>query len=80
MRRPYAEPAGSGAPMFLTHEQVRVLTGARTRKGQLDNLRMNGIRHTINAAGWPVVTVAAVEGRKESKVDTRPWRSAALDE
>lgn len=66
--------------MFLTHEQVGELTGARTRKRQLENLRSNGIRHTINAAGWPVVTVAAVEGRAQAKQESpKLWRPAALD-
>lgn len=38
-----------------SHGDVAVLTGAHTRKGQIRNLAKNGIRHTINAAGWPVV-------------------------
>lgn len=46
--------------MFLTHEEVCELTGARTKAGQLENLRRNGIRHTIKRNGWPSVTKAAI--------------------
>lgn len=67
--------------MFLTRDQVAELTGAKTRARQIANLRQNGIRHTINAAGWPVVTVAVVEGTtKRPEPPPKPWRSAALDE
>lgn len=47
---------------FLTHEQVCELTGAKTKKGQIDNLVRNSIRHSVKVNGWPCVTVAAVEG------------------
>lgn len=52
-------------PIFLTRAQVAELTGARTRRRQIEVLVRNGVRHTINAAGWPVVTRAAVEGQPE---------------
>jgi len=48
---------------FLTHEEVCELTGARTKAGQILNLKRNGIRHTIKANGWPCVTVFAVTGQ-----------------
>lgn len=50
--------------MFLTRSQVRELTGAATRARQIEVLRRNGVPFVINAAGWPVVTVAAVEGQR----------------
>ena len=65
--------------MFLTREEVAALTGAKTRKRQIANLRQNCIRHTINAAGWPVVARAVVEGTAKREQDKKPWRSAALD-
>jgi len=46
--------------MFLTHDEVSELTGAKTKAGQIHNLRLNGIRHTIKRNGWPSVTRAAV--------------------
>lgn len=48
---------------FLTHEEVCELTGARTKAGQVLNLKKNGIRHTIKVSGWPCVTVFAVTGQ-----------------
>lgn len=48
---------------FLTHDEVCELTGARTRAGQILNLKKNDIRHTIKANGWPCVTVFAVTGQ-----------------
>jgi len=47
---------------FLTHEQICELTGAKMKKAQIANLKLNGIRHSIKVSGWPCVTVAAVEG------------------
>jgi hypothetical protein len=52
--------------MFLTRSQVRELTGAATRARQIDVLKRNGVPFIVNASGWPVVTVAAVEGRRET--------------
>lgn len=45
---------------FLEHQEVCDLTGARTKAGQVDVLRQNGIRHTIKRNGWPCVTTAAL--------------------
>ena len=42
---------------FLSHEEVCELTGARTKAGQILNLKKNGVRHTIKVNGWPSVTV-----------------------
>lgn len=58
--------------LFLSRSQVAELTGARTRRRQIDVLVRNGIRHTINASGWPVVTRAAVEGHAEP-AQTAGW-------
>ena len=69
--------------LFLTpgsHGQVAEMTGAHTRKGQLRVLRQNGTRHTINAAGWPVVPLSAVDGEKAQPEEGRAWRSKALDQ
>ncbi|GAB7528902.1 hypothetical protein PS3A_13110 [Pseudomonas sp. 3A(2025)] len=54
---------------FLSHEEVCELTGARTKAGQIMNLKQNGIRHTIKLSGWPCVTASAVVGNEpEAKV------------
>jgi hypothetical protein len=54
------------------------MTGAHTRDTQLRTLRQNGVRHTINAAGWPVVPLSAVNGER-AKPEESTWRSKALD-
>lgn len=63
----------SAADMFLSRAEVDRLTGAKTRKKQIEVLRRNGIRHTLDAGGWPVVTRAAVEGRPAEAQDKR-WK------
>lgn len=49
--------------IFLTRAEVAELTGAHLKRTQVSVLVRNGIRHSINAAGWPMVTRYAVEGR-----------------
>jgi hypothetical protein len=46
---------------------VAIFTGAHTRDRQKRTLAKNGIPHTINAAGWPVVAWAAVEGAPQAE-------------
>lgn len=68
--------------LFLSpgsHGQVAELTGAHTRAGQIGNLVKNGTRHTINASGWPVVPLSAIDGSQKAGEDPAAWRSKALD-
>lgn len=52
---------------------------AHTRKKQIRTLQRNGTPHTINASGWPVVSIAVAEGiRTTEPKEGRPWRSKAL--
>lgn len=51
---------------FLTLDEVATLTGRRIKSKQVEQLRTMGIAYWVNAIGRPVVTVAAVEGRKEA--------------
>ncbi|TLP71320.1 DUF4224 domain-containing protein [Pseudomonas nitroreducens] len=44
--------------VFLTHEEICQLTGARTKAGQVRVLKQNGIKHTIKMNGWPCVISA----------------------
>lgn len=50
---------------FLTLDEVATLTGRRIKSKQVEQLRTMGIAFWVNAIGRPVVTVAAVEGRRE---------------
>ncbi|QZP18689.1 DUF4224 domain-containing protein [Pseudomonas sp. DR208] len=47
---------------FLSHEDVCTLTGARTKAGQIQVLKRNGIRHTIKRSGWPCVIASSLTG------------------
>ena len=60
---------------FLSHEEVCELTGAKTKAGQIENLRRNGVRHTIKQNGWPAVTVSAVTGTPEVEEARQRWVS-----
>ncbi len=55
--------------VFLTHDQVCELTGARTKAGQIAVLKQNGIRHTIKMSGWPCVIASSLtnEGASQQK-------------
>ncbi len=59
--------------MFLTHDEVCELTGARTRAGQIENLRRNGVRHTIKRNGWPSVTKAAIISPEVKTKEKSVW-------
>ena len=71
--------AHSSATMtiFLTQSDVENLTGRKRKSCQVDALRVMGIPFHINAAGRPVVTVAALEGKKVEKSDNK-WKPAVL--
>jgi hypothetical protein len=49
--------------------------GTPQRARQLAFLRQNGIRHYLDAYGWPVVPRAAIEGTKDSEQARKPWKS-----
>lgn len=59
---------------FLSRKEVEDLTSAKTKKRQIRNLCQNGIRHTINAAGWPTVTWRWLEGVQEKDDATKKWK------
>jgi hypothetical protein len=63
---------------FLTTEAMIRLTGRRRKTKQIEALRTMGLPFWVNAIGEPVVTVAAVEGRKDEpreKVWVMPRRN-----
>lgn len=64
--------------IFLTREEIRVLTGRTRRLYQIEQLRKMGIPFYLNAAGWPIIAKAAVEGSAESVNIDKPWRPAVL--
>lgn len=62
--------------MILSRQQIAEFTRAHTRAKQLRVLRKNGIRHYVDDDGWPIVTLAAVEGWREAEQDRQPWKPA----
>lgn len=60
--------------LCLSRTEIAELTRAQTRKRQIAFLTRNGIRHYIDAHGWPVVTRAAVEGMPEPAQDRPAWK------
>lgn len=46
----------------LSRTEVAEMARSRTRAGQVTFLKKNGIRHYVDAHGWPVVLRSAVEG------------------
>jgi hypothetical protein len=60
--------------LCLSRDEIAELTRTPQRRRQVAFLRANGIRHYVDAYGWPVVTRAAVEGAPDSAQDRRPWK------
>ncbi|WP_410594122.1 DUF4224 domain-containing protein, partial [Bacillus sp. SIMBA_074] len=49
---------------FLSTNELVVLTGRKLKSKQVEALRRMGLPFFVNACGRPIVTRAAVEGRK----------------
>jgi hypothetical protein len=58
----------------LTRGEIAELTRTKLKVGQAAFLRQNGIRHYVDAHGWPVVTRAAVEGDREAAHAPVSWK------
>lgn len=58
----------------LTRDEIATLTRSKLKAGQLAFLRQNGIRHYVDAHGWPVVTRAAVEGERDQAQAPVSWK------
>ncbi len=52
--------------IFLEKEDLAKLTGRKIKSLQIKVLRKMGLPFRVNACGEPVVTVAAVEGRRDA--------------
>lgn len=60
--------------LCLSRDEIHELTRSPQKARQLSFLRANGIRHYLDAYGWPVVTRAAVEGMMKSEQDAQGWK------
>lgn len=60
--------------LCLSRDEIAELCRTPRKARQLQFLRQNGIRHYLDAYGWPVVTRAAVEGEPETEYAGPIWR------
>lgn len=61
--------------MFLTAEELAELTGRKIKSKQIEALRRMGLPFHVNAVGKPVVSAAAIEGRKQPVAAAAPvWQ------
>lgn len=58
---------------FLDDPDLRKLTGRKFKSKQIAWLRKEGIPFRVSATGHPVVTWAAVDGRKEVNEPPQRW-------
>lgn len=58
--------------MFLTLEEIAVLTGRKQKSKQIEALRHMLIPFFVNACGQPVVARVAVEGRPSTAGEPKP--------
>lgn len=62
--------------LCLSRDEIAELTRSKLKAKQVAFLVRNGIRHYVDAYGWPVVTRAAVGVGSESPAKAVPeWRS-----
>lgn len=60
--------------LCLTRPELAELARTKLKAGQCAFLRSNGIRHYVDAHGWPVVTRAAVEGERDTVQAGASWK------
>ena len=61
--------------LCLSRTEVRELTRTPIQKRQVAFLRQNGIRHYLDAHGWPVVLRSTVEGDAGAASAPKKWKS-----
>lgn len=67
------------APLFLTADELRNLTGFALKNRQINQLRTMGIAFRVNGCGKPVVTRAAIEGSpSQQQASPQAWIPAVL--
>lgn len=64
--------------LFITQDEVRELTGFSVKQKQIEQLKRMGIPFFVNGCGRPIVTVSAVEGRKQEAPALQGWQPAIL--
>ena len=62
------------ADICLSRAEIAAMTRTPQRARQAAFLRQNGIRHYIDAHGWPVVLRSAVEGGQSTAPPATGWK------
>lgn len=65
--------------IFLNPSDVAILTGKKSKAGQVDALRRMGIAFYVNPSGRPVVPRSSVEGKEISDKPTPAWEPSVLN-
>lgn len=60
---------------FMSRKDIAALCRTPQRARQAAFLRQNGIRHYLDAHGWPVVLWSAVEGVYDKAQAASAWKS-----
>lgn len=60
--------------IVLSREELKALARSRTRAGQARFLQKNGIKHYLDAHGWPVVLRSSVHSGTGVQ-STPAWKS-----
>jgi hypothetical protein len=62
--------------MFLTKEELSILTGFKRSSKQCDQLRKQGVPFRVNAHGDPIVCRTAIEGFPNNSKEPvkEPWK------
>lgn len=68
------EVAVSAAELCLSKQEVAELCRTPQRKRQAAFLRQNGIRHYLDAYGWPVVLRSTLQGLPAQEQAATGWK------
>lgn len=58
--------------MFLTKDEVAILTGRKTKSKQIEQLRRMVLPFWVNAVGSPIVARSTIEGKKQVAPAEKP--------
>jgi len=65
--------------MFLTKDELVILTGRKLNRLQIEQLRKMRVPFFVNAVNAPVVARIVIEGRPVEPAPKKKWRSNAID-
>jgi len=73
-----ADQVAAIAPLFLTKEEIAILTGRKLKALQIEALKSMAVPFRVNAAGHPIVARSAIDGQSKREITTAAkWQPAA---